>query len=87
MEEKLRRLRTYHKVFDKVSYKISQKYSIIKIDCPLLQKEFIAEKISPKILGKLATDAEKYSGESMKVVKILNERLQKKRVFIFLLKV
>ena len=50
----------------KVSYKISQKRDIIKIDCPLLKKEFTAEEISAKILRKLANDATKYFGEKIK---------------------
>ena len=50
----------------KVSYKISQKRDIIKIDCPLLKKEFTAEEISAKILRKLANDAAKYLGERIK---------------------
>ena len=33
-----------------VSYKISQKGDVIKIDCPLLKKEFTAEEISAKFL-------------------------------------
>ena len=49
-----------------VSYKISQKRDVIKIDCPLLKKEFTAEEISAKILRKLANDAEKYYGEKIK---------------------
>ena len=49
-----------------VSYKISQKRDVIKIDCPLLKKEFTAEEISAKILRKLANDAEKYFGEKIK---------------------
>jgi len=53
----------------------------------LYTKRIYTEEISPKILRKLATDAEKYSGESMKVVKILNEPTAEKSVFIFLLKV
>merc|ERR1712207_21257 len=48
-----------------VSYKISQKGDVIKIDCPLLKKEFTAEEISAKVLRKLANDAEKYYGEKI----------------------
>merc|ERR1711933_460767 len=48
-----------------VSYKISQKGDVIKIDCPLLKKEFTAEEISAKVLRKLANDAEKYYGEKV----------------------
>ena len=49
-----------------VSYKISQKGDVIKIDCPLLKKEFTAEEISAKVLRKLANDAAKYFGEKIK---------------------
>ena len=49
-----------------VSYKISQKKDVIKIDCPLLEKEFTAEEISAQVLRKLATDASKYLGEKVK---------------------
>ena len=49
-----------------VSYKISQKKDVIKMDCPLLEKEFTAEEISAQVLRKLATDASKYLGEKVK---------------------
>ena len=49
-----------------VSYKISQETDIIKIACPLLEKNFTAEEISAQILRKLANDASKYLGEKIK---------------------
>ena len=49
-----------------VSYKILQKKDVIKIDCPLLEKEFTAEEISAQVLRKLAKDASKYLGEKVK---------------------
>jgi molecular chaperone DnaK len=48
-----------------VSYKISQKGDVIKMDCPLLEKEFTAEEISAQVLRKLAADASKYLGEKV----------------------
>ena len=49
-----------------VSYKILQKKDVIKIDCPLLEKEFTAEEISAQVLRQLAQDASKYLGEKVK---------------------
>jgi len=61
-----RKTKEINEQLPKVSYKISQKRDIIKIDCPLLKKEFTAEEISAKILRKLANDAAKYLGERIK---------------------
>merc|ERR1712025_970422 len=49
-----------------VSYKILQTEDIIKLECPALQKQFAAEEISAQVLRKLADDASKYLGESVK---------------------
>ena len=49
-----------------VSYKVLQTDDIIKLDCPALQKKFAAEEISSQILRKLAEDASKYVGETVK---------------------
>ena len=49
-----------------VSYKVIQTKDIIKLDCPALNKQFAAEEISAQVLRKLAKDASKYLGESVK---------------------
>jgi molecular chaperone DnaK len=49
-----------------VSYKVIQTEEIIKLDCPALSKQFAAEEISAQVLRKLADDASKYLGESVK---------------------
>jgi chaperone protein DnaK len=49
-----------------VSYKVIQTEDIIKLDCPALSKQFAAEEISAKVLRKLADDASKYLGETVK---------------------
>jgi molecular chaperone DnaK len=49
-----------------VSYKVLQNEDIIKLDCPSLSKQFAAEEISAQVLRKLAEDATKYLGESVK---------------------
>jgi|TARA_B110000003_G_scaffold252970_1_gene267933 molecular chaperone DnaK len=49
-----------------VSYKIIQTEDIIKLECPALQKQFAAEEISAQVLRKLADDASKYLGETVK---------------------
>ncbi len=49
-----------------VSYKVLQTEDIIKLDCPALTKQFAAEELSAQILRKLADDASKYLGESVK---------------------
>lgn len=49
-----------------VSYKVLQTEDIIKLDCPALKKQFAAEEISAQVLRKLAQDASKYLGESVK---------------------
>jgi molecular chaperone DnaK len=49
-----------------VSYKILQTEDIIKLDCPALEKQFAAEEISAQVLRKLADDASKYLGETVK---------------------
>ena len=49
-----------------VSYKVLQTDDIIKLDCPALQKKFAAEEISSQILRKLAADALKLVGKSVK---------------------
>ena len=49
-----------------VSYKVLQTEDIIKLDCPALSKQFAAEEISAQVLRKLADDASKYLGESVK---------------------
>ena len=48
-----------------VSYKISQNEDIIKLNCPILSKQFAAEEISAQVLRKLAEDASKYLGEAV----------------------
>jgi molecular chaperone DnaK len=49
-----------------VSYKVLQNEDIIKLDCPALGKQFAAEEISAQVLRKLADDASKYLGETVK---------------------
>lgn len=49
-----------------VSYKVIQTEDIIKLDCPALKKQFAAEEISAQVLRKLADDASKYLGETVK---------------------
>jgi len=49
-----------------VSYKVIQTEDIIKLDCPGLGKQFAAEEISAQVLRKLADDASKYLGETVK---------------------
>merc|ERR1711968_188832 len=49
-----------------VSYKVIQTEDIIKLDCPALHKQFAAEEISAQVLRKLADDASKYLGETVK---------------------
>ena len=49
-----------------VSYKVIQTEDIIKLDCPALGKQFAAEEISAQVLRKLADDASKYLGETVK---------------------
>ena len=49
-----------------VSYKVVQTEDIIKLDCPALNKQFAAEEISAQDLRKLADDATKYLGETVK---------------------
>jgi len=49
-----------------VSYKVIQTEDIIKLECPALQKQFAAEEISAQVLRKLADDASKYLGETVK---------------------
>merc|ERR1711968_358161 len=49
-----------------VSYKVIQTEDIIKLDCPALGKQFAAEEISSQVLRKLAEDASKYLGETVK---------------------
>ena len=49
-----------------VSYKVIQTEEIIKLDCPALSKQFAAEEISAQVLRKLANDASKYLGETVK---------------------
>tara|TARA_B100000683_G_scaffold167183_1_gene161098 strand:- start:14745 stop:16604 length:1860 start_codon:yes stop_codon:yes gene_type:complete len=49
-----------------VSYKVLQTDEIIKLDCPALNKQFAAEEISAQVLRKLADDATKYLGETVK---------------------
>jgi len=49
-----------------VSYKVLQTEDIIKLDCPALNKQFAAEEISAQVLRKLADDAYKYLGETVK---------------------
>jgi molecular chaperone DnaK len=49
-----------------VSYKVLETSDIIRIDCPGLGKQFAAEEISAQVLRKLADDASKYLGESVK---------------------
>ena len=49
-----------------VSYKVLQTEDIIKLDCPALSKQFAAEEISAQVLRKLANDASKYLGETVK---------------------
>ena len=49
-----------------VSYKVLQNEDIIKLDCPALGKQFAAEEISAQVLRKLADDASKSLGETVK---------------------
>ena len=49
-----------------VSYKVVQTEDIIKLDCPALNKQFAAEEISAQVLRKLADDATKYLGKTVK---------------------
>jgi molecular chaperone DnaK len=49
-----------------VPYKVLQTEDIIKLDCPALNKQFAAEEISAQVLRKLADDASKYLGETVK---------------------
>jgi molecular chaperone DnaK len=49
-----------------VSYKVIQTEDIIKLNCPALNKQFAAEELSAQVLRKLADDASKYLGESVK---------------------
>jgi len=49
-----------------VSYGVIQTEDIIKLDCPALNKQFAAEEISAQVLRKLADDATKYLGETVK---------------------
>jgi molecular chaperone DnaK len=49
-----------------VSYKVLQNEDIIKLDCPAVKKQFAAEEISAQVLRKLADDASKYLGETVK---------------------
>jgi len=49
-----------------VSYKVLQTEDIIKLDCPALSKQFASEEISAQVLRKLADDASKYLGETVK---------------------
>jgi molecular chaperone DnaK len=49
-----------------VSYRVIQTEDIIKLDCPALKKQFAAEEISAQVLRKLADDASKYLGETVK---------------------
>jgi len=49
-----------------VSYKVIQTEDIIKLNCPALNKQFAAEEISAQVLRKLADDASKYLGETVK---------------------
>jgi len=49
-----------------VSYKVIQTEDIIKLDCPALNKQFAAEELSAQVLRKLADDASKYLGETVK---------------------
>jgi molecular chaperone DnaK len=49
-----------------VSYKILQNEDIIKLDCPAVKKQFAAEELSAQVLRKLADDASKYLGETVK---------------------
>ena len=55
-----RKTKEINEQLPKVSYKISQKRDIIKIDCPLLKKEFTAEEISAKILAETGLKRRKY---------------------------
>jgi molecular chaperone DnaK len=49
-----------------VSYKVNQTEDIIKLECSSLDKMFAAEEISAQVLRKLADDASKYLGETVK---------------------
>jgi molecular chaperone DnaK len=47
-----------------VSYNVVQTEDFIKLDCPILGKQFAAEEISAQVLRKLTDDASKYLGET-----------------------
>jgi molecular chaperone DnaK (HSP70) len=47
-----------------VSYNVVQSEDFIKLDCPILGKQFAAEEISAQVLRKLTDDASKYLGET-----------------------
>jgi molecular chaperone DnaK len=49
-----------------VPYKVLQTEDIIKLECPALGRQFAAEEISAQVLRKLADDASKYLGETVK---------------------
>ena len=49
-----------------VPYNVIQTEDIIKLECPALGKQFAAEEISAQVLRKLADDASKYLGETVK---------------------
>lgn len=49
-----------------VPYKVVQTEEIIKIYSPALDKQFAAEELSAQVLRKLADDASKYLGETVK---------------------
>jgi len=46
-----------------VSYEVKAKGGAVKIDCPVMGKEFSPEEVSASILRKLTEDASKYLGE------------------------
>jgi len=48
-----------------VSYKIIQTENVIKLDCPILKKEFAVEEVSAQLVRKLANDASNYLGEDV----------------------
>ena len=47
-----------------VSYNVVQTEDFIKLDCPILGKQFAVEEISAQVLRKLTEDASKYLGET-----------------------
>jgi molecular chaperone DnaK len=49
-----------------VPYKVLQTEDIIKLECPALGRQFAAEEIAAQVLRKLADDASKYLGETVK---------------------